>query len=162
MLDWAAAFHDFLSPMLPLIGGVIGGAMIVYLLTATLTACSIPGVIIPISLTSGVLLGPWLAIGTVAGGALSGSLLLFLLTQRFGGERLRARFGAKLRPLESRLARYGPAAVVGLRVAGVPAPLVTAGASLAGMRLSTFAAATLAGLLPSVVLAAGGAGTLLG
>jgi uncharacterized membrane protein YdjX (TVP38/TMEM64 family) len=157
-----ASLHLELAPLLPAIGGTIGGAILLYLLVTTLTACSIPGVLIPMSLTGGLLLGPVLAVVTVATGAMTGSLFLFSLTRRFGTARLRQRFGAKLAPMEDRLSRLGPYAVVGLRIAGAPGPLITAGAALTAMRRTPFAVATLAGLLPSVVIAAASPGLLLG
>jgi uncharacterized membrane protein YdjX (TVP38/TMEM64 family) len=157
-----AAFHLELASLLPAIGGTLGGAVLLYLLVTTLTACSIPGMLIPMSLTGGLLLGPWLAVLTVATGAMTGSLLLFTLTRRFGAERLRRRFGSRLEPLEERLTRLGPYAVMALRVAGAPGPLVTAGAALTSMGPTVFALATLAGLLPSVVLAAASPGLLFG
>lgn len=118
--------------------------------------------LIPMSLTGGLLLGPWLAVLTVTTGAVTGSLFLFALTRRFGADRMRRRFGARLAPLEERLSRLGPYAVVALRVVGAPGPLITAGAALTSMGRTTFALATLAGLLPSVVLAAAGPGLLFG
>ena len=93
-----AALHLELAPWLPVIGGTLGGALLLYLLVTTLTACSIPGVLLPISLTSGLLLGPWVAVATVATGAMTGSLMMFALTRRFGAERLRRRFGNRLEP----------------------------------------------------------------
>ncbi len=160
MTDWLLALNDHLAPLLPLVGGAIGGALFFYLLTTTLTACSIPGVLIPMSLTSGMLLGPWLAVLVVALGALTGSLFLFEITRRFGTARLRARFGTRVDRCAERLARAGPMTVIVLRVIGAPGPLITAGAALTNMRRPVFALATLAGLLPSVVLAAAGAGAL--
>jgi uncharacterized membrane protein YdjX (TVP38/TMEM64 family) len=161
-MDWIVNLHEQIAPLLPLIGGTLGGALLVFFLTTTLTACSIPGVIIPMSLTSGVLLGPWLAVLTVAAGAVTGSLFLFGLARRFGASRLQAKFGARLAGCEERLSRYGPYAVVALRVAGAPGPLITAGAAATSMGLPTFALATLAGLLPSVVLASAGSRVLFG
>jgi uncharacterized membrane protein YdjX (TVP38/TMEM64 family) len=161
-MEWLFSLHEQIAPWLPLIGGTLGGAVLVFLLTTTLTACSIPGVIIPMSLTGGVLLGPWLAVLAVATGAVTGSLFLFGLARRFGASRLQAKFGARLAAFEGRLTRYGPIAVVALRVAGAPGPLITAGAAATAMRLPTFALATLAGLLPSVVLASAGSSVLLG
>lgn len=157
-----AALNLELAPLLPAIGGTIGAAVLLYLLVTTLTACSVPGVLIPMSLTGGLLLGPWLAVLTVTTGAMTGSLFLFALTRRFGAERLRRRFGHRLQPLEARLTRFGPFAIVALRVAGAPGPLITAGAAVTSMGRTTFALATLAGLLPSVVLAAAGPGLLFG
>jgi uncharacterized membrane protein YdjX (TVP38/TMEM64 family) len=157
-----ATLHLELAPLLPAIGGTIGGALLLYLLVTTLTACSIPGVLIPMSLTGGLLLGPWLAVLTVVTGAMTGSLFLFALTRRFGATRLRQRFGTRLASLEERMSRFGPFGVVVLRVAGAPGPLITAGAALTSMGRTTFALATVAGLLPSVVLAAASPGLLLG
>jgi uncharacterized membrane protein YdjX (TVP38/TMEM64 family) len=154
--------REQIATLLPMVGGAIGGALLLYLLVTALTACSVPGVLIPMSLTGGVLLGPWITVAAVAGGALSGSLLLFQLTKRLGGQRLRLRLGPRLQPFEARLATYGPLAVFALRVAGLPGPLITAGAAATAMRLPVFAGATLLGLLPSVVLAAAGSSFLAG
>ena len=157
-----AALHLELASLLPAIGGTFGGAFLLFLLVAALTACSIPGMIIPMSLTGGLLLGPWLGVVAVATGAMTGSLVLFALARRFGAEKLRRRFGSRLAPLEDRLARLGPYAVVALRVVGAPGPLITAGAAMTSMARTPFALATLAGLLPSVVLAASSPHLLLG
>lgn len=157
-----ASLHLELAPLLPAIGGTLGGALLLYLLVTTLTAFSIPGVLLPISLTGGLLLGPWVAVATVTTGAMTGSLMLFALTRRFGADRLRQRFGSRLEPFQERLTRFGPYAVAGLRVVGVPGPLITAGAALTSMGRTSFAVATLAGLLPGVALAAVGPGLLLG
>jgi uncharacterized membrane protein YdjX (TVP38/TMEM64 family) len=157
-----AALHLEIAPLLPVIGGTLGGALLLYLLVTTLTACSIPGVLLPMSLTGGLLLGPWLAVLTVTTGAVTGSLFLFALTRRFGAERIRRRFGSRLAPLEARLNRFGPGAVIALRVVGAPGPLITAGAALTSMQRTPFALATLAGLLPGVALAAAGPGLLFG
>ena len=157
-----AAFQFELAALLPAIGGAVGGAVLLYLLVTMLTACSIPGMLIPMSMTGGLLLGPVLAVVTVATGALTGSLLMFAMTRRFGAERLRLRFGDRLAPLEDRLARYGPYAVVVLRVIGAPGPLITAGASLTAMTRTSFGVATLAGLLPCVMLSAASPGLLFG
>lgn len=161
-MDSLINLHEQLAPLLPMVGGAAGGALLLYLIVTTLTACSVPGILIPMSLTGGILLGPWLAVATVALGALTGSMMLFSMTRRFGGERLRAKFGSRLAPFEARLSSYGPYAVAALRVAGAPGPLITAGAALTAMRRTPFALATLAGLLPSVVLAAAGSSALLG
>lgn len=157
-----AALHLELASLLPTIGGIVGGAILLFLLVTALTACSIPGMLIPMSVTGGLLLGPWVAVLTVATGAMTGSLMLFSLTRRFGADRLRRRFGKRLEALEARLTRLGPYAVAALRVAGVPGPLITAGAALTSMGRTPFAIATLAGLLPGVSLAALGPGLLLG
>lgn len=162
MTDWLPPLQDQLAALMPMVGGAIGVAVLLYVLTTTLTTFAVPGMLIPISITGGALVGPLPAILAVAGGGLTGSLLLFAFTRKIGAARLRARFGSRLDGLEGRLGTLGPCAVVGLRVAGIPAPLVAAGAAVTGMRSTLFAAATLAGLLPSVVLAAAGSSALLG
>jgi uncharacterized membrane protein YdjX (TVP38/TMEM64 family) len=162
VIDSLLTLPEQIAPLMPMFGGVIGGAILLFLVVTTLTACSVPGMLIPMSLTGGILLGPWLAVTTVALGALTGSMMLFSLTRRLGGDRLRTRFGARLAPLESRLSAYGPYAVAALRVAGAPGPLITAGAALTAMKRTPFAIATLLGLLPSVTIAAAGSSFLLG
>ncbi|WP_300974770.1 VTT domain-containing protein [Sphingomonas sp. LHG3406-1] len=157
-----ATLNVELANLLPAIGGAVGGALLLFVAVTALTACSVPGVLIPMSLTGGLLLGPAVAVATVIAGAITGSLLLFALTRRIGAERLRQRFGHRLAPLEDRMARFGPYGVVALRLVGAPGPLITAGAALTAMRRTPFAIATLVGLLPSVVLAATGPGLLLG
>lgn len=161
-MDLAAALHLELAALLPLVGGVVGGALLLCLMVTALTACSVPGVLIPMSLTASLLLGPLPAILVVATGGLGGSLLLFALTRRFGAARVRQRFGKRLDAFEQRFGRLGPLAVAALRVAGAPGPLVTAGAAVTGMRVPLFALATVAGLLPSVSLAALGPHVFLG
>lgn len=162
MTDWLAPVQQQLAALMPMVGGAVGVAVLLYVATTTLTTLSVPGMLIPISITGGALVGPGPAILAVAGGGLTGSLLLFLLITRFGTARLHHRFGDRLQGIEDRFGKLGPWAVAGLRVAGVPAPLVAAGAALTHMRPSLFALATLAGLLPSVVLAATGSSALLG
>ena len=50
--------------------------------TASAFASGIPGTLLPISFSSGALLGGWLAILVVALGATVGSLVLYLLFER--------------------------------------------------------------------------------
>jgi uncharacterized membrane protein YdjX (TVP38/TMEM64 family) len=121
-------------------------------LTATLVACCVPGTIVPLSVSSGALLGGWEGAGVVTAGALAGSMALFLASRHLLQDRLRARWGARLEKLERHVGKRGFFYVVGLRVVGVPHFLVTAGSALAGVRARSFLAATALGFLPVIVL----------
>lgn len=123
-------------------------------LTATLVACCVPGTIVPLSVSSGALLGGWEGAGAVTLGALAGSFVLFLASRHLLQDRLRARWGERLAKLESHLGKRGFLYVVGLRIVGVPHFLVTAGSALAGVRARSFIAASLLGFLPVIVLSA--------
>ena len=128
--------------------------------TAILIALCVPGVLVPMAAGSGAVLGPWAAAAAVVLGAVAGSQLFFLSARRLGRERLRARFGERLNRIEKRFAAHGIWYVIGLRVIGTPHFLVTAGCALMPMRSSTFAIATLIGLLPAIGIAAA-AGSLI-
>ena len=121
-------------------------------LTATLVACCVPGTIVPLSVSSGALLGGWEGAGAVTAGALAGSMVLFLASRHLLQDRLRARWGDKLAKLEGHVGKRGFFYVVGLRIVGVPHFLVTAGSALAGVRARSFVAASLLGFLPVIAL----------
>lgn len=129
-------------------------------LTATLVACCVPGTIVPLSVSSGALLGGWEGAGAVTLGALAGSFILFLASRHLLKDRLRARWGDKLANLERHVGKRGFLYVVGLRIVGAPHFLVTAGSALAGVRARPFMAATLLGFLPVIFLSAN-AGSLV-
>ena len=120
-------------------------------LTVALVALCVPGTILPLSLSSGALLG--VAGGAaVFAGAVIGSHLLFLASRHFLRERIHARLGARLAPLERHFEKRGFVYVAGLRVAGVPHVLVTAGSALSPVRARSFLAATALGFLPAIVV----------
>ncbi|WP_305097055.1 VTT domain-containing protein [Croceibacterium aestuarii] len=121
-------------------------------LTATLVALCVPGTIIPVSVSSGALLGGVVGGAAVLAGVLVGSQVLFLASRHLLRERVRARWGERLARFEDHFARRGFLYVVGLRVAGVPHFLVTAGSALSPVRSRTFLAATLLGFLPVIGL----------
>lgn len=125
-----------------------------FVATAILIALCVPGVLIPMALSSGALLGGWGAAAVVALGAVAGSQLFFLSARSFAGDRLRARLGKRLEPFERRFAAHGTWYVIGLRLVGTPHFVVTAGSALMPIRSSSFAAATLLGFLPAIAIAA--------
>ncbi len=120
-------------------------------LTAALIAFCVPGTILPLSLSSGALLG-LLGGAAVFVGAVIGSHLLFLASRHLLRERVHARWGARLAPLEQHFAKRGFLYVAGLRVMGVPHFLVTAGSALSPVRSRSFVAATALGFLPAILL----------
>jgi len=126
-------------------------------LTAAMVACCVPGTIVPLSVSSGALLGGWEGAGAVTAGALVGSMALFLASRHLLQDRIRARWGDKLAKLESHVGKRGFFYVVGLRVVGVPHFLVTAGSALSGVRARSFLAATLLGFLPVIALSSNAA-----
>ncbi|TFI59446.1 hypothetical protein E2493_04435 [Sphingomonas parva] len=125
-----------------------------FLGTTALVACCVPGGIAAMAISAAALLETWLAIPAVALGALAASQILFLGIRRIDGGRTRARLGARLQTFEQRFARYGPWYIVGLRMFGAPHFLVTAASALLPLRAGVFAAATIAGFLPGITLAA--------
>jgi uncharacterized membrane protein YdjX (TVP38/TMEM64 family) len=127
-------------------------ALVLAGLTAAMVACCVPGTIIPLSVSSGALLGGWEGAGVVTGGALVGSMALFLASRHLLKDRIRARWGDRLARFEGHLAKRGFFYVVGLRIAGVPHFLVTAGSALGGVRARSFIAASLLGFLPVIAL----------
>lgn len=122
-------------------------------LTVMITAFGVPGVLVPISFSSGALLGGWEGMAVVIAGAMIGSHALFLATRRWMAARVRRRWGERLERFDRNISRRGLYYLLGLRVAGAPHMLVTAASALSAIRPRSFAIATLFGLLPAVTLA---------
>ena len=125
-----------------------------WLVTTSLVAAGIPGVLIPATLATEALAGPVAATATVSMGALGGSLLLFAAARRWGAPKVAARLGGRLESFGQRFADHGILYVIGLRLIGTPHVLVTVGSAMMPMRVPAFATATLLGCLPAIVLAA--------
>ena len=122
--------------------------------TAALMGMGVPGTLVPISFSSGVLLGGWLGMAVVAAGALIGSQLLFAVTRRWLSDRVRSRWGERLERFDREISKRGFVYLVGLRLAGAPHPIVTAASAVSSLPARSFALATLIGVLPTIVLAA--------
>jgi uncharacterized membrane protein YdjX (TVP38/TMEM64 family) len=152
MFDWPALQE--LTPMLSIFDSELLMAAIFFLLTATLFAFCVPGVLLPIAIGSGAILGPWGASVVVLAGAAAGSQLFFLAARHFVGDRVQLRLGKRLHAFQDRFTTHGIWYVIGLRVIGAPHFLVTAASALTPMRSSKFAVATLLGFLPAVTIAA--------
>jgi uncharacterized membrane protein YdjX (TVP38/TMEM64 family) len=129
-------------------------ASAVVLLTATLMAFGIPGIVIPLSVASGALLGPAYAAATVALGGLIGSQLFFLAARRALSGRARLPNCDMAGRFQSNFGRYGIWYVVGLRLAGAPHFALTSACAVLPIGKTAFAAATVLGLLPVAFIAA--------
>jgi uncharacterized membrane protein YdjX (TVP38/TMEM64 family) len=129
-------------------------ALALFALTSLLVAAGVPGVIIPLSFSSGALLGGWLGMAVIAAGTLAGSQALFHIVRHLLRERMRRRLGERLKRFEHYFEKHGLLHIVALRVAGAPHMLVTAGSALVRLRPAHFAVATLLGFLPVIALTA--------
>lgn len=125
-----------------------------WIATTSLVAAGMPGVLIPATLAAEAVAGPVAATATVSLGALGGSLLLFAAARRWGSPRIAARLGGRLESFERRFAVHGTWYIIGLRLIGTPHMLVTVGSAMMPIRAPAFAAATFAGFLPAIALAA--------
>lgn len=152
--DWGCVpFEQFLQ-WAELIQSEFALALALFTLTAALVALCVPGTIIPLSFSSGALLGSWAGMAVVAAGALLGSQVLFLLIRHGLQQRVRRRWGERLAFFERRLTKRGFFYLVGLRLVGVPHFLVTAGSAVTRLRAFSFAAGSLIGFLPAIALTA--------
>jgi uncharacterized membrane protein YdjX (TVP38/TMEM64 family) len=129
-------------------------AGIIFMGTTVLIALWVPGMLIPIAASSGALLNVWFATLAVASGALLGSMIIFAVTRRLAHDRVPHRITAFLDRFESRFRSRGAWFVLGLRLVGAPHCLVSAGSALMPIRATSFALATLVGLLPTILMAA--------
>ena len=148
-----------LLPITELLAGLSFGpdwmvAGAVFLLTAAMMTFGIPGVVIPLSVASGALLGPGYAAAAVALGGLVGSQLFFLAARRALSGRARRPRGELSEKIERNLGRYGFWYMVGLRLCGLPHFAVTTACAVLPIGKTAFAAATLIGLLPVAFAAA--------
>ena len=129
-------------------------ALAFFALTASIYAAGVPGTLLPISFSSGALLGWSLGIAAVGGGAMIGSLVLYRLLQRGSRTALRRRFAERLDRLDALAERGGILPLIGLRLAGLPHIAVTALCALASVGTRRYALATFLGVLPAIALSA--------
>lgn len=123
-------------------------------LTATLVALGVPGVLLPISFSSGALLGGWIGMLVVIAGAVLGSHALFVAARYGLAGRLRRRWGRPLARFDRSLETRGFYYLLGLRLVGAPHMLVTTSCALSAIRARSFLLATLIGFLPAIAAAA--------
>ena len=143
-----------IEPAIALLDSELLLAGLFFAATAVLIALCVPGILLPMALSSGALLGPLGASAVVVLGAAVGSQIFFLSARHFLGDRVRGRLGDRLLSFEQRFAVQGLWYVIALRVIGAPHFLVTAASALTPIRPAKFALATMLGFLPAVALAA--------
>jgi len=122
--------------------------------TMIVVALWLPGVLLPLAASSGALLDVWSATAAVAFGALAGSMIIFATTRRFATGRVPRATEIFLTRFEARFKSHGAWFVLALRLIGTPHFLVSAASALMPIKASSFALATLAGLIPAILLAA--------
>ncbi len=147
-LAWASAMLD---------NELMVAAMLLVVTTSVIGLC-VPGLLMPISFSAGLLLESWLAVPVVMAGAVLGSQGLFLAMRRGMGRSLAKRLASRIERFTPHLERYGILYVAGLRVVGTPHALVTLASAAGPLRHGHFALASLLGFLPAIVISAG-AGT---
>lgn len=123
-------------------------------LAATVHASGIPGLLLPLSFSSGALLGNGLGIATVVSGALLGSSLLYALFRKGPPGALKEKYGPRLQRFDALASRGGLFPIIGLRIIGTPHIIVTALCALAAIGPKKYAVATIAGILPAIAISA--------
>jgi len=149
---------DGLIGQVPFIAAIAGNEPLLALafltVTATLVALGVPGVLMPISFSSGALLGGWFGMLVVIAGAVLGSQALFVVTRRWLAARVRRRWGERIARFDRKMEQRGFYYLLGLRLVGAPHLLLTTSSALSTIRARSFLLATLFGLLPAITLAA--------
>lgn len=145
---------DRFESMLAMPLGEVWLAAAILGITASIYASGIPGALLPISFSSGALLGGALGMATVAAGALIGALVLYALLVRGSQATLRRKYRDRLKRLDDLATRGGILPIIGLRLVGVPHVAVTALCALAGVGPRRYALATTIGLFPAIALSA--------
>ncbi|MCT2558906.1 VTT domain-containing protein [Tsuneonella sp. YG55] len=150
IVDWLPL--DSIQAMLAAPFGEVWVALGFFALAASVYASGVPGTLLPISFSSGALLGGALGILAVGLGAVIGSLVLYGVLERGSRTALRTRYGHHLAKLDGWAQRGGILPLVALRLAGLPHLAVTAACALAAVGARRYVLATAVGVLPAVAL----------
>jgi uncharacterized membrane protein YdjX (TVP38/TMEM64 family) len=133
----------------------IGAALVFVLAYAAAVGLSIPGATI-LTLFGGFLFGPFWGTAYAVLGATLGATGIFLVARTAFGDMLRRRAGAWVRKLEAGFRRDAFYYLLFLRLVPVfPFWLVNLVPALLGVRLATFVAATVLGIVPATAVYAG-------
>ncbi len=143
---------DSLHAMLATPFGEVWVALGFFALAASVYASGVPGTLLPISFSSGALLGGALGMLAVGLGALIGSLVLYKLLERGSRGALRDKYARHLDRLDGWTARGGIFPLIALRLVGLPHLAVTAVCALASVGPRRYAIATALGVLPAIAL----------
>ncbi len=128
-------------------------ALLVFFLGYTvITALSLPAAA-ALTMLAGALFGRWLGTGLVSLAATSGATLAFLLSRYLLHDWVQQRFGKRLEPINSGVARDGGYYLFTLRlIPAIPFFLINLGMALTPMRVGTFALVSWAGMLMGTFL----------
>lgn len=133
--------------------------LICALVYAAAVAVSFPGAVL-LTLTCGLLFGPWLGTAVTVLGAGSGAVIVFLAARHALAAVLARKFGTLAARLRPGLERDGFSYLLAIRLIPVfPFAVVNLAAAIVGMRLGPYALATYIGIIPgTLVFASIGAG----
>ena len=143
---------DSIQAMLAAPFGEVWVALGFFTLAASVYASGVPGTLLPISFSSGALLGGALGMLAVGLGALLGALVLYKLFERGSRGALQNKYGHHLAKLDGLAKRGGILPLIGLRLVGLPHLAVTAVCALASVGPRRYALATAIGVLPAIAL----------
>lgn len=144
---------DLISNLTTVLDSELALALAFLGLTTAVMAFGVPWLLLPISFSSGMLLGGRLGIAVVLVGTVLGSQALFLVARRWLAGPIRRRWGHRLTRFDGELGKRGFWYLIGLRLAGAPHLFVSAASALSPLPARTFALATLIGLTPAIALA---------
>lgn len=150
VLDWLPL--DAIQTLLAAPFGEVWVAFGFFALAASAYASGVPGTLLPISFSSGALLGGALGMLVVGFGAVLGALVLYKVLERSSRGALRSRYGHHLDRLDGWARRGGILPIVGLRLVGLPHLAVTAVCALAAVGPRRYVIATAVGVLPAIAL----------
>ena len=132
------------------------GSVLAYL--AVYTACvalSLPAALL-LTLSGGFLFGIWIGGLAAAGGCTLGAVIVFLISRLAVGDAVEARTGPRVRALAEEIKKDAFFYILTLRLIPVtPFWLTNVAAALIAIPVSTFASATLIGILPPAIIYAG-------
>ena len=131
-------------------------SLLVYVLVYVATvALSLPTALL-MTLTGGFLFGPWLGGLAAAVGCTLGAVIVFLISRLAVGDAVEARTGPRVRALAEEIKTDAFFYILTLRLIPVtPFWLTNVAAALISIPVSTFASATLIGILPPAIIYAG-------
>lgn len=119
---------------------------------ALAVALSLPGAVV-LTVAGGFLFGAWLGTGLTVIAATTGATLIFLAARSAFGDLLRARAGPALRRMEEGFRRDAFSYLLMLRLIPLfPFFLVNLVPAFLGVRLRTYVAATLLGIIPATLV----------
>ena len=144
---------ELISSLTSMFDSELALALAFFGMTAAIMAFGVPYLLLPVSFSSGMLLGGRLGIAVSLLGTVLGSQALFTAARWWLAEPIRRRWGHRLKRFDPELRKRGFWYLVGLRLVGAPHLIVSTACALSPLRARQFALATLIGLTPAIALA---------